>query len=127
LPITCDTSDAPTLVWYLFEGECTGRDILQRRLELITAGQLTAKTAVLFDLRRATTFTNVGDLATVVRPGAVWPVCRAFLVNTPAQYDAAGQLQALLGPDAVINQIFQDEAKALEWLSAMVGRSHAIR
>ena len=127
MPITCDTSDAPALVRYLFEGECTGSDLLQRRLELITAGQLTAKTAVLFDLRRATTFTNVGELGTIVRPGAVWPVCRAFVVNTPGQYDAARQLQGLLGPDAVINEIFQDETKALEWLFAMIGRLHGVR
>lgn len=112
---------------YLFEGECTGRDLLQRRLELISAGQLSAKTAVLFDLRRATAFTNAGDLATIVRPGAVWPVCRAFVVTTPGQYEAARQLQGLLGPDAVINEIFQDETKALEWLLAMIGRLQGVR
>ena len=113
-----------------FDGNWAARDFLQRRRELICSGQLTPKTAVLFDLRQATTFPLFDDLHHALHSAAtdeIWPVCRAFVVSTEAQYDAARRLQALLGPQSVVNEIFQDEAKAFEWLSAMADRAHAAR
>jgi hypothetical protein len=130
MPVTCYTAAAPTLVRYAFDGNWAAPDFLQRRRELIRTGQLTSKTAVLFDLRHATTFPPLDDLHPARHTSAsdaIWPVCRAFLVNTEAQYDAARRLQALLGPQSVVNEIFQDETKALEWLSAMAERVHAAR
>jgi hypothetical protein len=130
MPVTFSAADAPTLVRYAFEGDWTVRDFLECRRKLLRAGLLTTKTAVLFDLRQATTFPSLGDLQPALNAtpmDAIWPVCRAFLVTTEAQYDGARQLQALLGPQSVINEIFRDEASAFEWLSAMAGGTPPIR
>jgi hypothetical protein len=118
------------LVRYVFEGSWTARDLLDRRQELLRAGQLTARTAVLFDLRPATAFASLADLHRALQatgPDAVWPACRAFLVSTEEQHNCARQLQAVLGPDSVINEIFRDESTAYEWLSAMTGSAPSTR
>ena len=128
--IRIDTSDAPTLVRYTFEEEWSTRDLIERRQELIRAGQLTAKSCVLFDLRRAATFPPLEELQAAIdaiTADAIWPACRAFLVTTPQQFDLARQLQSLMGPRAVISETFQDEMEAMEWLSAFAGRTHSIR
>jgi hypothetical protein len=129
MAVTCNSADAPALVRYAFEGDWTAREFVECRRRVLRTGQLTTNTAVLFDLRHATTFPPLDDLhvgshATALDP--IWPVCRAFLVTTEVQYDCARQLQVLLGPQSVINEIFQDEMRAYEWLSAM-GRKHPIR
>jgi hypothetical protein len=129
MPIQYDTADAPALVRYSFVGAWTSDELIKARSELIRAGQLTAKSAVLFDLRLAAGLPNLGHLALAMdaeRP-AVWPICRAFLIATPEQFAEARQLQLLLGPDSVINQVFRDEPAALEWLAVMVGRTAAIK
>ena len=130
MPVTCDTKDAPTLVSYVFEGEWSVHDLIERRRELIRAGQLTPKSCALFDLRRATTVPSLSDLQPVLREATtdgIWPACRAFLVTTPQQHEVARILQALLAPEAVISETFQDEIEAMEWLSAFAGRTHSIR
>jgi hypothetical protein len=130
MPVLCNTSDAPTLLRYTFEGEWSARDLIELRHELIRAGQLTPKSCVLFDLTRATTIPPLADLERVLRVAtadAVFPACRAFLVMTPQQHDVARHLQALMGPDAVINETFQDEMDAMQWLSKFAGRSYSIR
>ena len=128
--IRIDTSDAPTLVRYAFEGQWSARDLIERRQELIRAGQLTRKSCVLFDLRRATSLPAVDELQVALQAAitdTIWPACRAFVVMTPQQHDFARQLQALMGPHAVVSETFQDETDAMEWLSAFAGRSHSIR
>jgi hypothetical protein len=128
MAVTCDTSDAPTLVRYAFEGAWSARDLIDRRHELIRAGELTPRSCVLFDLRKATMLPPLDDLKAALNADttdAIWPACRAFLVVTAQQYDVARELQALLGPHAVINETFQDEMKAMEWLSAFTGRAHS--
>src|SRR5918999_6272435 len=99
MPLICHTEDAPTLVRYTFDGEWSATELAKLRQELIRAGQLTRKTCVLFDLRNATTFPTAEDLEPALfaaKADEVWPACRAFLVKTPLQHDAARQLQALL-------------------------------
>ncbi len=123
MPVRFDAADAPALVRYAFDGEWVARDLIERRLELIRAGQLTAETAVLFDLRLATSSPDLADLHPALHSNAVWPKCRAFLVTTQLQYEVARQLQALLGPHSVVNEVFQREDQALEWLSALTGRA----
>jgi hypothetical protein len=130
MPLICNTEDAPTLVRYTFDGEWSASNLAGLRQELIRAGQLTRKTCVLFDLRKATTFPTADDLKLALYAATadgVWPACRAFLVKTPLQHDVARQLQALLGPDSVINETFQEESAAMEWLSAFARRTHPIR
>ena len=51
MPVTCDTRDAPTLVRYAFAGDWDARELLNLRRQLIRDGHLTARTAVLLDLR----------------------------------------------------------------------------
>ena len=129
MAVTCDTADAPTLVRYAFEGDWTAHDFLDRRRELLRAGQLTRRTAVLFDLRPATTCPPLGDIYTDLQAMTVddiWPACRAFVITTEAQYDCARQLQALLGPHSVVNEIFRDETTAFKWLSAMARHTQSI-
>jgi len=91
---------------------------------------LNRKTAVLFDLRSSTTCPSLDELHPALHAtakDAVWPVCRAFLVATEEQHNCARQLQVLLGPHSVINEIFHDENEAFDWLSDIAGRSHSIR
>jgi hypothetical protein len=122
MPVTCDTAEAPFLVRYSFDGKWLARELNERRLALIEAGHLTAASAVLFDLRRSTSSPKLAELQPMMEKNAIWPVCRAFLVATPSQADVARELQALLGPHSVINETFDDERKALAWLSALAGR-----
>jgi hypothetical protein len=126
MPVTCHTVDAPTLVLYRFIDKWEAPELVERRRELVRAGQLTPKSAVLFDLRQSTGVPSLTDLHHTVSD-EVWPACRAFLVTTEEQHGLARQLQALLGPRAVVNAVFHDETKAMEWLAAMAGRAHAIR
>jgi len=126
MPVTCETADAPTLVRYIFDGAWTARELVERRRELIRAAQLTPQSAVLFDLRQATSIPQLDDLHHEVHSpgvGAIWPACRAFLITTEAQYEGGRQLQELLGSQSVVNEIFQEEAQALEWLASLAGRS----
>jgi hypothetical protein len=126
MPLTCNTADAPTLVRYTFDGDWAARELVERRRELIRAGQLTSQSAVLFDLRLGTSVPHLADLDHEVHSasaGAIWPACRAFLVTTQNQYEVARQLQALLGSQSVINEIFHNESDALEWLAALAGRT----
>ena len=90
---------------------------------------MTVETAVLFDLRGATNLPDLAELHPALHAGTIdgiWPVCRAFVVNTNTQYDCARRLQAMLGPQSVINEIFEEERDALEWLAAM-SRTRAVR
>lgn len=128
--IRADTSDAPALVRYVFDGTWQARELLEQRRELIRAGQLTARTAVLFDLRAAADIPDLADLHPTRQSTSldgVWPACRAFVVKTEAQHAGARRLQALLAPQSVINEIFVDESDALAWLAAMARRDGAIR
>jgi hypothetical protein len=126
--ISCDTRDAPTFVRFTLEDDCaSAEELISLRRALIRAGQLTAKSCVLMDLRRATTFPCLDDLLAAFQADGVWPACRAFVVTNDIQYEMARQMQTTLGPQTTINEIFQDETPAMEWLAAFSARTHSIR
>jgi len=126
--IGCDTKDAPTLVRFTLEDDFSSpEELIDLRRALIRAGQLTAKSCVLLDLRRAKTFPDLQKLIAAFQADGVWPFCRAFVVNDHVQYEMARQLQSALDAQTTINQIFQDETAAMEWLAALAARSRSIR
>jgi hypothetical protein len=113
-------------VRFCFEDAWSARELIELRRELIRAGELTAQSAVLFDLRRAAGIPDLAELSHHVDAtpaDAIRPACRAFVVSTEAQYHGARQLQTLLGAQSVVNEIFQEESSAIEWLAAMSGRT----
>ena len=128
MAITCDTADAPTLVRFRLADDCaSAAELINLRRALIRAGQLTAKSCVLLDLRGANTFPNLQELLDAFQADGVWPVCRAFVVDNDVQYEMARQLQAAFSAHTTINQIFKEETAAMEWLAAIAARSHSIR
>ena len=128
MTISCDTSDAPTLIRFKLQDDCaSAEELIALRRELIRAGQLTAKSCVLVDLRSAHTLPELQELLAAFQVDGVWPLCRAFVVNSEVQYEMARRLQSALRDQTTINQIFRDEAPALEWLAALAARSHSIR
>ena len=120
MAIRCDASEAPGLVRFLFDADGGSRlELVQLRRALIQTGKLTAKSAVLIDLRAVITARHTGlHKPYDDEPADVWPICRAFLVTTQAQYALARSL-GVLGGQSVINEIFEDESAALEWLAAL--------
>jgi hypothetical protein len=130
MAVTFNAADAPILVRYVFAGDWTAREFLDRRQELLRAGELSSMTAVLFDLRQARGCPPLGDLHPSLHAtttDGIWPACRAFVVSTEEQHNCARQLQALLGPHSVVNEIFRDDTAALLWLSVMASQLHSIR
>jgi hypothetical protein len=128
MAISCDTSDAPTFIRFKLEDDCaSAEELIALRRALIGAGQLTAKSCVLVDLRSATIFPDLQDLLAAFDVDGLWPFCRAFVVNNESQYALARQLQSALRTQTTINQIFRDEVQAMEWLAALAARSHSIR
>ena len=128
MAISCDTADAPTLVRFRLEDDCaSAQELIDLRRALIRAGQLTAKSCVLLDLRGANSFPNLQELLEAFQADGVWPICRAFVVNNDVQYAMARELQSALSAHTTINQIFQEETAAMEWLAAIAARSHSIR
>ena len=128
MAISCDTRDAPTFVRFTLQDDCaSAEELITLRRALIRAGQLTAKSCVLLDLRRATAFPCLEELLAAFQADGVWPACRAFIVTNDVQYEMARQLQSTLGPQTTINEIFQDETRAMEWLAAFAARTHSIR
>ena len=128
MAISCDTSEAPTFVRFKLEDDCaSAEELIALRRALIRAGQLTAKSCVLVDLRSANTLPELQELLEAFQVDAVWPICRAFVVKNEVQYAMARQLQSALRAQTTINQIFRDEAPALEWLAALSARAHSIR
>ena len=126
--ISCDTSDAPTFIRFKLEGDCaSAEELITLRRALIRAGQLTAKSCVLVDLRGANTLPELQELLDAFQVDGVWPICRAFVVKNEVQYAMARQLQSALSAQTTINQIFRDEAPAMEWLAALAARTHSIR
>jgi hypothetical protein len=121
MAVRVDTSEAPALVRYTFDGVWSVQELLAWRHQLIEAGQLTLTSAVLFDLRPTSLSPAIIDLRRELPAAGVWPVCRAFVVQTETQYEFARQLQAMLGAQSVVSEIFRDETKALEWLGAIAG------
>jgi len=125
---TCDISDAPPFVRFRLQDDASSaEELINLRRALIRAGQLTAKSCVLLDLRGANTFPSLQELLDAFQADGVWPVCRAFVVDNDVQYEMARQLQSAFSAHTTVNQIFQDETAAMEWLAAIAARSHSIR
>lgn len=128
MSIRLDTSGAPALVRFTFDGEWTAAfDLIELRRAAVRAGHLTPKSAVLFDLRRVTTLPNLDDLRVALLSGQkddVWPARRAYLVAAADQYAIARQFQ-LFGPQSLVSEIFHNEMKALNWLAAISGQSYS--
>lgn len=120
MPVRLDIAAAPAIMCFVFEGDWTSTfELIELRRAAVRAGHLTDKGGVLFDLRRATTVPNIADVRLAIlaaQDDAVWPVRRAFLVANQDQYAIARQLQ-MFGPQSVVSEIFQNERKAMEWLS----------
>lgn len=129
MPISCDTSDAPAFVRFTFDGEWAAAiELIQRRREALRDGHLNAKSAVLYDLRGATLLPNHVDLRHAVSihdRDAEWSACRAYLVGSDDQLDTARQLQQI-DLQSAVSEIFRQESLAIEWLAAMVARTHGV-
>lgn len=91
MAIRCDSSEAPRLLRFVFDADGGSRsELLQVRRELLQTGKLTASSAVLVDLRAVLTSRHTGaQEPSTAEPAEVWPLCRAFLVTTQAQYALA--------------------------------------
>ena len=119
MSIEIDTSQAPTrLRIVLGETWPTLVEHTRLRQKLINAGQLTASTIALYDVRQAATYPHFDELQSIVSAAqpAPWPRVRAYLTRTPVQYGVVRQFQALTAGCVEI-QIFTSEAEADSWYS----------
>lgn len=130
MPIRCDTSDAPAFVRFTFTSDW--RDavtLIDLWRQVVRAGQLTVKSAVLFDLRLLSKLPDPTELHHALLDAhleAAWPLCRAYLVGSPDQRSLAQQMQQC-EPPSLFSEIFQVESQALEWLAAMNARTQGIK
>lgn len=84
----------------------------------IAAGTLTAATRALIDLRAVTEMPNLSQIqsrADRATNEKAWPLRRAYLVLSGAQYGVARQIQAF-SPEVIQIQIFTEEEPAWAWL-----------
>lgn len=119
LPIAIDTSEAPSFLRFtLMRSWPTIEQQRELRVKLMDAGQLTAQTRAVIDLRDVAEVPNHTDanaiLAAPAREGGL-PRLRAYLVGSAVQYGMARQFRSMAGAAAQIG-IFTDEHEALEWL-----------
>jgi hypothetical protein len=100
-------------------GEWPGiEELRDLRQQLVSRGDLTPETKVLFDIRMVATTPMVSDVAEMVaaavQQGGL-PFQRAYLVAAAVQYGVVRQMQALAPPPISI-EIFTSEAEATTWL-----------
>jgi hypothetical protein len=119
MPIAIDTSEAPSFIRFTLSGAWpTHEQQRELRLQLIGAGQLTAQTRAMIDLRDVVELPAYAEansiLAAAAKDGAL-PRLRAYLVGSAVQYGLARQFKSAAGPAAQIG-IFTNEHEALEWL-----------
>jgi hypothetical protein len=90
------------------------------RQSMIESGQITAETRALIDVRSLTQLPKYeelqGILNGIMRDGG-WPLQRAFLTSTVAQFGVARQLQ-LMAPPTISVEVFNDLNEAEAWLDA---------
>jgi len=90
------------------------------RLSMIESGKITAQTRALIDVRGLARLPNYEDLqeilSGIIRDGG-WPLQRAFLTSTAAQFGVARQLQ-LMAPQTLTVEVFTDPNEAEAWLQA---------
>ena len=119
MSIEVDTSYAPTRLRFVLDATWpTVGEHTRLRQRLIKAGQLTASTIALYDVRKAATYPGYEELQSIVNAAqpAPWPRVRAYLTLTPVQYGVVRQFQALTDGCVEI-QIFTNEAEADAWYS----------
>jgi len=114
LPIIVDTSQAPGLLRYRYDGlfpSFAEQSLLHHRL--MTFGCLTAETRGIMDLRAFDTTPGEDVLAKMVVAARQrgWPACCAYLIH-PEMIEAF-QALAITGVTAAA---FVDEDAAMQWL-----------
>ena len=112
--IGVDLSDSPNFIRFTVTGEWPTPD-QQRQLHdsLRAAGELTARTRALIDLRELAPSGPVDPMA-AAKEGLITRV-QAYLVATSEQHHFARQCRIAAGPGRVL-EIFIEERAALEWL-----------
>jgi len=116
--LTIRTESAPERIEVVYDewpSPDATRAILKR---LLGAGQLTAGTTVMVDLRPVKQLPKQDQLRLTIDAVSShnqhWPLRRAYLVTPGAQYGVLRQLQAQL-PEDIESEIFTDEAAARKW------------
>ena len=95
------------------------------RQHLISTGQLTAQTRVLFDIRMVASvppYSKVEEIVGAAMKQGGLPLRRAYLVGSAVQHGVVRQMQALAPPQISI-EIFTNEAEAVSWLSSQLSHS----
>ena len=114
---TIRTENAPDQIEVVYDEWPTpelARSLLKK---LRGAGQLTAETTALVDLRSVKQLPKQDQLRQTIEAVSSqdhWPLRRAYIVMPGAQYGVMRQLQAQL-PEDIETEIFTDEAAAREW------------
>lgn len=121
MALTVDASDAPRILRLTIEDEWPRPDEQSTwRKTMIAGGKITAETRTLIDIRGMTQLPKYEELqdiiAGIVRDGG-WPLHRAFLTATSAQFGVARQLQ-LMAPQSLSVEVFDDVNEAEAWLNA---------
>jgi hypothetical protein len=112
--IGVDLSDSPNFIRFTVTGEWPASEQQRQLRESLTAaGELTAATRALIDLRELVPLGPVDPMA-AVKEGLVTRV-QAYLVATYEQHHFARQCRIAAGPGRVL-EIFIEERAALEWL-----------
>jgi hypothetical protein len=89
------------------------------RQQLISAGQLTAQTKALFDIRMVASippYSQVREIVDAAMKQGGLPLRRAYLVGAAVHHGIVRQMQAL-APKEIGIEIFTNEAEAESWLS----------
>jgi hypothetical protein len=119
MPTIIDRSLAPAVLRFTATGVCPTVAELDALCHAeITAGALTASTRALIDLRGVTEMPSLEAIQKRANQAInehAWPLRRAYVVQSGAQYGVVRQMQAL-SPTGIQIQIFTDEGPALTWL-----------
>ena len=114
---TIRTQSAPEQIEVVYD-EWPSPDVARTILkELRSAGQLTASTTIMVDLRAIEHLPRQDEVRVTIDAVSSqdhWPLRRAYLVLPGAQYGVMRQLQAQM-PEDIETEIFTDEAAAREW------------
>lgn len=115
---TIRTESAPNCIEVVYD-EWPSPDAARAILKnLLGAGQLTAHTTMMVDLRPVKQLPKQDELRLTIDAVSSnknhWPLRRAYLVMPGAQYGVLRQVQSQL-PEDIESEIFTDEAAARKW------------
>jgi hypothetical protein len=121
MAIAVDSAHAPRLLRLSVDGAWpTVKEQSVMWAALIDQGFLTAETRALIDIRLVLDtprFNAVQSMVISAERRSSWPLCRAYLVESPTQFGLVRQMQAL-APATMQIEIFKVESDALAWLWA---------